>query len=109
MLLVVVESPLSAPTRQGIEENKKYARECVLDCLRRGEAPYASHLLFDQPGLLDDTDADQRKLGMEAGFMWGRLAHLIAVYVDRGISTGMQRGIDFYRGEGIEVEYRKLG
>lgn len=109
MLLVVIESPLSAPTRELIEGNKAYAKRCVLDSLSKGEAPYASHLLFDQPGLLDDTYPDQRRTGMEAGFAWGRCAHLVAVYIDRGISKGMQQGIDKARHNGIPFEYRQIG
>jgi len=40
MKLVVIESPYAGD----IEANVKYARECMSDCLKRGEAPIASHL-----------------------------------------------------------------
>lgn len=109
MMRVVIESPLSAPTREGIEENKVYARRAIRDSLSRGEAPYASHLLFDQPGILDDLLPDERRKGMEAGFAWGKEAQLVAVYADRGISRGMQAGIDIYRHNGIPVEFRHIG
>jgi hypothetical protein len=92
--LVVIESPLSAPSRAGIERNKDYARECMRDSLRRGEAPYASHLLFDQPGILDDTIPLQREQGMMAGFAWGGHAERVAFYVDLGVSDGMIRGFE---------------
>lgn len=108
MLRVVIESPLSAPTKEGIEENKVYARRCMLDSLYRGEAPYASHLLFDQQGLLDDRLRNDRLMGMQAGFAWGGEAQLVAVYIDKGISKGMQMGIDRYRHLGIPVEERRL-
>jgi hypothetical protein len=108
MLRVVIESPLNALTREGIEENKSYAKRCVIDCLRRGESPYASHLFFDQPGILDDLKADDRKRGIQAGLMWGSQAHKVVVYMDRGISKGMQLGIDFYRHQGIPIEERWL-
>lgn len=103
---VVIESPLNAPTREGIELNKDYARRCVMDSLSRGEAPYASHLFFDQPGLLDDLRADQRELGLTAGLAWGESADFIAVYVDNGISNGMKRGINRWRSLGKRIEYR---
>lgn len=107
MKRVVIESPLNAPTREGIEGNKVYARMCVMDSLRRGEAPYASHLLFDHPhGLLDDLVADQRELGLTAGLAWGESADLIAVYTDRGISNGMKRGIEHWQELGKKIEYR---
>jgi hypothetical protein len=70
MRRVVLESPFAGD----VEANLKYARECMADCLRRGEAPIASHLLYTQPGILDDTKPEERKLGMEAGFTWNVLA-----------------------------------
>ena len=42
MKLVVVESPLAGD----VERNVAYAKQAGMDCLRRGEAPYASHLFF---------------------------------------------------------------
>jgi hypothetical protein len=108
MTRVVIESPLGAPTREQIEENKTYAKRAVWDSLKRGEAPYASHVFFDQPGLLDDLDPRERNLGLNAGLQWGSQAHLVAVYADKGISKGMTMGIDFYRHHGIPVEYRYI-
>lgn len=107
-LRVVIESPLNAPTREGIEENKIYAKRAMRDSLMREEAPYASHLLYDQPGILDDRIADQREAGMQSGFVWGEQAELVAVYIDRGISKGMQAGIDRYRHLGIPIEHRRI-
>lgn len=80
----------------------------MLDSLHRGEAPYASHLLFDQPGLLDDLHTDERELGILAGFAWGEMADLVAVYTDLGISEGMRRGILRAQQRGQPVEYRRL-
>lgn len=108
MKLVVIESPLNAPNRAEIEINKAYARRAMLDSLKRGEAPYASHLLFDQPGLLDDLNKKERNLGMRAGFAWGERADLIAVYADLGISDGMRRGIERALEHGQQVTYRYL-
>jgi hypothetical protein len=79
----------------------------MLDSLKRGEAPYASHLLYTQ--MLDDFDPEERKLGMEAGFAWGRNAETVAVYLDRGMSTGMQEGIVRAVQRGATIVYRKLG
>jgi len=108
MKRVVIESPLNAPTPEGFEANRQYARACARDCLHRGESPYASHLFFDQPGILDDTKPEERELGIKAGFAWGEAAELVAVYVDRGISGGMQRGIARAKDAKQPVEYRSL-
>jgi hypothetical protein len=90
MKRVVIESPLAGPDR---EKHKFYARLCVLDCLQRDEAPYASHLLYDHPDILDDDVREERRLGMVAGFAWGARADFVAVYCDLGMSAGMREGI----------------
>jgi hypothetical protein len=102
MKLVVIESPYSGDT----EANTKYARECVLDSLRRGEAPYASHLFYTQ--VLDDLKPEERQLGMLAGFQWGAKADLVAVYTDKGISQGMTHGVAEANRNKIPVEYRTI-
>jgi hypothetical protein len=108
MKLVVIESPLAAPTEEGRQANRDYAKLCMRDCLARGEAPYASHLLFDQPGILDDTIPSERELGIVAGLEWGFMADLTAVYEDRGISPGMERGIQYAKDHGRPIEYRRI-
>jgi hypothetical protein len=102
MRRVIVESPYAGE----VEANVAYARAAVLDCLRRGEAPYASHLFF--PQVLDDLSPDERALGIEAGLAWGAAAEATVVYVDRGISGGMKLGIERAHDEGRLVEYRRL-
>lgn len=94
MKRVVIESPLNAVTRELIEDNKLYAKTCVRDSLRRGEAPYASHLFFDQQEILDDMNPEERELGIKAGFAWGEAAEAVVFYVDRGLSPGMLRGFE---------------
>lgn len=104
MKLVVIESPFAGD----VERNLKYVRAAMADALARGEAPYASHALYTQPGVLDDTKPDERKLGMEAGFAWGVLADRVAVYTDLGISDGMMRGVDLAMKRGRPVVWRSL-
>ena len=108
MRLVIIESPFADPTPEGIEENIAYARRCLKDSLLRGEAPLASHLLYTQAGVLDDTIPEERVLGIEAGLAWGKLAHATVVYVDRGISNGMQFGIRRAKSEGRLVILRSI-
>ena len=100
--LVIIETPYSGD----VEANTAYARACLLDSLRRGEAPIASHLLHTQ--VLDDMQPDERTLGIEAGLAWYRAATKCVVYSDRGISGGMKIGIDRAGLHDVAVEYRWL-
>lgn len=100
--LVIIESPYAGPL-----DNIWYAQACLLDSLRRGEAPIASHLLHTQ--VLDDMRADERELGIEAGLAWYRVAEKCAVYTNRGISEGMRQGIARAEKHGVTVEYRRIG
>lgn len=116
MHLVIIESPYAPKNAKDPEDFQHklnlhiaYARAAMLDCLRRGEAPYASHLLYTQPGVLDDTVSADRSLGIEAGLAWGKKADATVVYEDLGISGGMALGIATAKAEGRPVEMRRLG
>jgi len=87
MKRVIIESPLSG----NFERNIRYARLCMLDSLQRGEAPFASHLLYTQ--VWNDLDEELRASGMAAAQAWYPAADLCAVYVDLGTSGGMKAGI----------------
>lgn len=102
MRRVILETPYAG----NVAENTAYARACLLDCLRRGEAPIASHLLYTQ--VLDDTKPNERQLGINAGHEWVHCANATVVYTDRGISPGMRAGIALAERSGVMVEYRKL-
>jgi hypothetical protein len=105
MRRVVLESPFAGD----VESNKTYARACIRDCLLRGEAPIASHLLYTQPGILNDDDRNERAHGINAGHAWmyGG-AQAVVVYTDRGISSGMDAGIRTAESLGLPVERRSL-
>lgn len=105
MRIVIVESPYAGD----VKENERYARAALADCLRRGEAPFASHLLYTQPGVLRDDVPEERERGIKAGFAFREYAAATVVYVDRGVSRGMQAGIDHANTIGCHVEYRELG
>ncbi len=100
---------LETPFAGEVARNLRYARACARDCLLRGEAPFASHLLYTQPGILDDDKLWDRHLGMAAGFAWGELADATVVYGDLGLSAGMAAGIAAARTAGRPVEERVLG
>ncbi len=89
MRRVIIESPFVGD----IERNTRYLRACLADCLQRGEAPFASHGLYTQPGVLDDQDPAQRELGLLAGFAWHAMADATVVYTDLGMTPGMIEGM----------------
>jgi hypothetical protein len=90
MRLVIIESPYAG----NIERNMAYARACLADSLARGEAPIASHLLYTQPGVLDDNKPGERALGIAAGLAWMAVADAQVFYVDLGWSRGMWAAAD---------------
>lgn len=104
MKLVILESPYAGE----VEKNIDYARACVRDSLSRGEAPIASHLLYTQPGILDDLIPDERKWGIDAGLAWRNVSEGSVVYTDRGTSSGMTYGIKAALAAGKYVEFRSL-
>lgn len=108
LVRVVIESPYASSTMQGRKDNITYLRRCLRDSLMRGEAPFASHAIYTQFGVLDDSVPEERHLGIEAGLEWGSSAKYVAVYVDRGISPGMCYGIARASRRGAYIETRAL-
>jgi len=104
MKLVIVESPYAG----NVERNLAYAKLAIRDCLERGEAPIASHLLFTQKDILNDDVPGERKLGIAAGHAWYRAADRAVVYVDFGFSSGMDAGMREAFLAGTPIEIRKL-
>lgn len=104
MKLVIIESPYAG----NVERNVEYARRAMADSLRRGEAPIASHLLYTQPGILDDDKPDERALGIAAGLAWRAVAEFAAFYVDHGWSGGMKAALETYQRDGIPFEVREI-
>jgi len=102
MRRVIVESPF----RPLLEAPTDFVRRAMRDSLGRGEAPFASHVLY--PGALDDGKPDERALGIAAGLEWGEVALATVVYTDMGISVGMALGIARALEEGRPVELRAL-
>jgi hypothetical protein len=106
MRRVVVESPYKASRIATVDQHLEYLQECLRDCLRRGESPYASHQMLT--AALDDLDPSERALGIRAGQVWGEKADAVVCYGDFGLSTGMQLSLNHYEAIGIPVEHRNL-
>lgn len=102
MKRVVLESPYRGhgETEAEIASRTKwhveYARLCIRDSLRRGEAPIASHLLYTQPTILQDNDPLEREQGIKAGWTWIPYADYSVYYTDHGWSAGMLGALHEY-------------
>ena len=113
MIRTVLESPFgrnvdgSQCSPEQYARNIRYLNRALLDSIRRGEAPYASHRFY--PGLLDDTNPDHRAHGMKMGLLWSEAADLVVVYTDHGITEGMQSALVQHAERGLNIEYRSIG
>lgn len=102
MRLVIIESPYAGE----VERNIGYLKNCLKDSLARGEAPFASHLFYTQ--FLDDSKPEERKLGIDAGLAWRRVAQLRVFYVDFGWSGGMIAARKLYDEESLKYHIRTI-
>lgn len=81
---------------------------CMMHCFE-GESPYASHLLYTQPNVLDDSIPEERNLGIEAGFAWKHQAGVLTVfYTDCGWSQGMMRAQTYCIENNLPYEIRSF-
>lgn len=104
MKRVILESPYAGD----VDHNVAYARLCLCDSLQRGEAPIASHLLYTQDGVLDDSEPNQRHLGIDAGHAWLEVAEAVVFYVDLGMSPSMEAAWQRAKEAGVLCERRKI-
>ena len=108
------QAPRESPYAGDVERNLSCLRACMADCLRRGEAPFASHALYTQPGVLDDADPAQRDLGMAAGFAWREMAEATVVLhrprsvASRGMIAGLKHAQKLSANGEHAIEYREL-
>ena len=114
MKRVVIESPFMGKGDSDTEraaneaENLRYLRACMADCFARGEAPFASHGLYTQPGVLRDDVPTERDLGIRAGFVWRDVADMTVIYTDRGFSYGMRLGESDANRKNRPIEFRTV-
>jgi hypothetical protein len=99
---VIICSPYAGDT----ERNAAYARRAMRHSFDRGEAPFASHLLY--PQILDDTNPRERAQGIQAAFEWICNCDLVAFYVDLGWSAGMMQELKCARLYHRRMEVRCL-
>lgn len=109
--IVVLESPYAG----NVERNLAYIRAGMRDAFLRGELPIASHALYTQPGVLDDTNPKERALGIKAGFVVAEILHwcsslpVARVFLrDLGMSGGMVAGQEHAEEIGMATESRSI-
>lgn len=108
MKRVILESPYAGKNSKELKNHINYARECVKDCLIHGEAAIASHLLYTQEGILNDSNSTERALGIAAGLSWSDVADYVVVYTDMGITKGMSLGIKEHQKNNKKIVFRSL-
>tara|TARA_R100001369_G_scaffold91976_2_gene134986 strand:+ start:2707 stop:3105 length:399 start_codon:yes stop_codon:yes gene_type:complete len=102
---VIIESPYGGDDNKK-EQNRRYAQRCLDDSINKKESPLAFHLLYTQ--VLDDDDPVKRTEGIELSKDWYKYAEKVVVYVDFGITNGMQEGIDLSMKLGLPIEMRSI-
>jgi hypothetical protein len=104
MPCVIIESPYSGD----LETHKEYLCRCMIDSLQRGEAPFASHMLYTQ--VLDDGIFAERRLGIQCGYAWSNIADRIIFYLDYGWSGGMVKALNNCKNyKDCVLEFRNIG
>ena len=88
MKKVYICSPLRGNYEYNIEQAIKYCREASLD----GHNPIAPHLYY--PRFLDDTQAEERALGMKCGIELLDMCEELWVYGEP--SEGMKKEIEYF-------------
>lgn len=105
--LVVVETPYASENVALLQRHIVYAKLCLSDSLKRGEAPLVSSLLY--PQVLDDRIKLDHDLAMLCSLSWIRGCDMVVVYIDYGITPGMQIAINTAKIKTVKIEYRQLG
>jgi hypothetical protein len=110
-VVVDIESPYGSTDPEERSRNRRYARALVKWALKQGYVPFASHLIYTQPGVLNDLDEEERKRGILAGkVLMGEVGQRIAVAgLDLGVSNGMKLGLGWHRDNNSDVRRVRLG
>lgn len=85
----------------------RYAVRCTKDSLLKNEAPIASQLFFYQT--LSDKDPIERDIGLQCQLSWLKVADIVAVYVDFGITPAMKVAMNNAILLQKKIEYRTIG
>lgn len=113
MRLVVIESPLSAETKEGHLMNRRY----LLWVMRHvvvveGNAAFASHALY--PQFMDDSSELERTRGIECNLAIGSLSREAQFWVDDYpgrpalFTPGMKAGMAYWTKKRLRIRERQL-
>lgn len=105
MIRLVIESAYKAG-RFSVEANVKFARQVCHYAVTHGYAPYASHLFYTQPDILDDSVQGERMLGINAGLAWAEVAEEVWFCLRPGeeLSEGMRYALQRHVAEGKKMQ-----
>ena len=94
---------ICSPLKGDIENNIKRANEYCSQAIQQGYDPYAPHNYY--PRFLDDTNIEERKIGMMLGMRW--LENCDEIWVYGTPSEGMKAEIDWWKNnKETEVIYK---
>lgn len=85
----------------------RYAQRATKDSINKNEAPLASQLFFYT--VLNDKDPIERDIGLQSQLSWLRVADIVAVYVDFGITPAMKVAMNNAVLLQKKIEYRTIG
>lgn len=112
MPMCYICSRYRADTREELEENIRVAKWAANKVVSEGKIPIAPHLYF--PRFMDDSIAEERYFGMEAGKrLMMQCKEFLVVTVDNVISEGMNEEIDYMTNklmmQGKSINFTRLG
>ncbi len=105
--LVIIECPYGTEDASMRDQYARYAKKCLQDSLKRGEAPFAGQLFYSS--LLNDHVQAEKDVGLVSHMSWIAVADIVAVYTDMGLSTSMQMAINVAIIKNKRIEYRSIG
>ena len=93
---------ICSPYAGDVSANTEKARRYLRFAIDRGTIPFAPHLLY--PQVLDDSDPEERALGVFFGLVWLGRCHELWVF-GRVCSPGMAEEISCATRRGLPIHY----
>lgn len=104
---VILVTPFMNEDPAMAEKMKRYGKRATRDSILKNEAPLASHLFYYS--VLNDRDPIERDIGLQSQLSWLKVADLVVVYVDFGITPAMKVAINNAQLLVKRIEYRTIG
>jgi len=94
---------ICSPYAGAVEENVELARKLCRKAIEAGHAPFAPHLHY--PGIVDDSNADERAVGISCGLRFMAACDEVWAYIGQGRSAGMIQEIAHATNTGKPIRY----